>query len=164
MIVIPTCVYRFYDAEDHLLYVGVTNSPGVRFLDHMRRDWWGLAVRNTFSWHDSRDAALAEEARAIYAEAPLHNVAGTAPPPMPRRAEDIAERPVYEPRAGSPRKRRPRGTGGLFFRESTGYWVGRVYTGYGERGQRVAREVASRDRDRCDRKLEDLKRELGVTS
>src|SRR5690348_5565110 len=81
VIVVPTCVYRFYDAEDRLLYVGVTDAPGTRFADHRRKSWWKLAVRNTIVWHDRRRDALVEEASAIASERPIHNTAGPVPVP-----------------------------------------------------------------------------------
>jgi predicted GIY-YIG superfamily endonuclease len=81
----PTVVYRFYDADDRLLYVGITDEPKQRWRWHARNArWWPDAVRRTLSWHELRSDSAAEEARAIREEHPLHNVAIPGLPP-PRR-------------------------------------------------------------------------------
>ncbi|MFD3762092.1 GIY-YIG nuclease family protein [Streptomyces sp. NPDC058622] len=39
----PTAVYRLYDAEERLLYVGITMNVKQRFADHQRlKFWWHL--------------------------------------------------------------------------------------------------------------------------
>ncbi|MFF5801614.1 GIY-YIG nuclease family protein [Streptomyces albogriseolus] len=73
-----TAVYRFFNAADELLYVGITGDPRSRWVQHAaEKAWWPDVVRHTVQWLPSREAALAAEAAAIVAEAPLHNVAGT---------------------------------------------------------------------------------------
>jgi hypothetical protein len=72
-----TALYRYFDAADVLLYVGISNDPDFRAKAHLyesRRDSWPKrAVRRTDEWHDSRDPALAAEKMAIEAEKPLYN-------------------------------------------------------------------------------------------
>ncbi len=73
-----TAVYRFFNAADELLYVGITGDPRARWAQHAaEKAWWPDVVRHTVEWLPSREEALAAKAAAITAEAPLHNVAGT---------------------------------------------------------------------------------------
>lgn len=73
-----TAVYRFYDAADRLLYVGITDSIAARWESHSAaKAWWGDIHRATVVWHDSRTTAHAEESAAIAQEHPVHNVLGT---------------------------------------------------------------------------------------
>jgi transcriptional regulator with XRE-family HTH domain len=98
---LPTAVYRFFDADSRLLYVGITCNPKMRFRDHQRLShWWPDQQSVTVDWKDTRGEALEEEAAAILAEDPLHNVIGaTTPParpalprtPVHRRPEWVAE-------------------------------------------------------------------------
>ncbi len=70
----PHAVYRMYDAEDHLLYIGMSCNPGARFRDHRaRKPWAKAAVRWTEEWHPSRKAAEAAEKAAIKTEKPERN-------------------------------------------------------------------------------------------
>jgi predicted GIY-YIG superfamily endonuclease len=72
--VVPTCVYRLYDAEGSLLYVGVASDLEVRFKDHAKeKAWWPLVARREITWFDSRLDAMYEESRAIGRESPIHN-------------------------------------------------------------------------------------------
>lgn len=70
-------VYRLYDADDSLLYVGSAYDPAERAKAHERTDWWPLVARREDEWHDSREAAYDAELRAIAKGAPAHNVVGT---------------------------------------------------------------------------------------
>ena len=158
----PVAVYRFYDAHDQLLYVGITDSPGVRFGAHRAKSaWWAQAVRNTIAWYDTRDEATNAESEAIATESPLHNVAGPVPVILPTSTEEFDALPRFTPKPYRPR--RPRGQGALFYRPSKGYWVGRLEIGIDREGRRQAREVSSKDRATCERKLDALKAELGVS-
>lgn len=69
-----TAVYRLYDADERLLYVGVAVSPRARLSTHAReKPWWGDVKREVVEWHPERSAALAAEAVAIHAEGPVYN-------------------------------------------------------------------------------------------
>lgn len=71
----PHALYRFYDAADQLLYVGITNNPGHRWKKHASdKPWWSDVTRAELEHHPNRDAALAAERAAIVQEHPLHNV------------------------------------------------------------------------------------------
>lgn len=72
-------LYRIFDADGRLLYVGVSENPLRRLRQHHVGSRWfrGVAVRTEIEWHQSRKAALAAEAEAIRTEAPVHNQAQT---------------------------------------------------------------------------------------
>ena len=96
----PAAVYRLYNADGVLLYVGMSNAPKRRWSGHVNegKTWWPDVARKTVEWYESQDDALAVEAEAIWTEHPLHNKA-----PMPRREgalptsiEDPAAGPTYQ--------------------------------------------------------------------
>lgn len=69
-----TAVYRFHDADNRLLYVGITKNIKQRWAGHeLVQRWWHLIDRREVAWLDSREAALEAEARAVESEAPLYN-------------------------------------------------------------------------------------------
>lgn len=72
-----TALYRFYNGDDELLYIGISNDPDFRWKAHLygpgRKEWPKQASRRTVEWHDSRALALKAEAEAIKAERPRHN-------------------------------------------------------------------------------------------
>jgi hypothetical protein len=69
-------VYRFYNSGRQLLYVGVTWNPALRFEQHRAEKWWFKHVAYAeIDWFPSRETAEDEEARAIWLEAPQHNIA-----------------------------------------------------------------------------------------
>jgi predicted GIY-YIG superfamily endonuclease len=71
----PTWVYRYFDAEDALLYVGVAFDVLKRAVSHRRHSpWWPLAATYTEERYPTRIAALAAEAEAIRTEGPLFNI------------------------------------------------------------------------------------------
>lgn len=68
-------LYRFFDASDVLLYVGITVDPGARFKKHGGdKEWWGEVDRIDIARHATRKEALDAERKAIKEEQPLHNV------------------------------------------------------------------------------------------
>lgn len=70
-----TALYRLFNADDELLYVGITNSPETRWRHHKAtQEWWPLVARKTVDWLDSRSEAAAAEIEAIHAEVPKHNL------------------------------------------------------------------------------------------
>lgn len=73
-----TALYRFFDADDRLLYVGISDQPIRRWAGHTERRWWREARTCTVQWYGSRHEAAAAEKHAITHEDPVHNVWGTA--------------------------------------------------------------------------------------
>lgn len=71
----PHALYRFYDIQGRLLYVGITLDLGARWAHHSKnKTWWLDVVRGTVEHFEDRPAVLAAEKAAIIAEAPLWNV------------------------------------------------------------------------------------------
>lgn len=73
----PTMLYRLYDADGRLLYIGVTCNPQQRWDGHRGdKPWWPLVARKELTTYPDRSAALTAERDAIRTEKPLHNVTG----------------------------------------------------------------------------------------
>lgn len=72
-------LYRCFDADGVLLYVGVAKNVANRLDNHRhashRLIWPSKVARNTVEAYANRRAALAAEAQAILTEKPLHNKA-----------------------------------------------------------------------------------------
>lgn len=71
-------VYRFFNADNELLYVGFTNNPIERFKQHSRQSsssqrWWPLQRRYTLTLFGSSVEAFEAEQIAIASEKPLYN-------------------------------------------------------------------------------------------
>ena len=70
-----TTLYRFYNTDDELLYVGISEHGPARWKAHRKdKPWWTDVARTTTEHHDTRQAALDAERAAIKAEKPRHNV------------------------------------------------------------------------------------------
>lgn len=70
-----TALYRHWDEEDNLLYVGVSLSAVARLSDHMANSRWAPDIAKvTVEYYGSRPDALAAEQKAIETEAPAYNV------------------------------------------------------------------------------------------
>ena len=73
----PSCLYRYFDDDGRLLYVGIAKDPDKRRREHAKLSaWFPLAANRTLEWFDDRDSALAAERAAIRSESPIHNVVG----------------------------------------------------------------------------------------
>jgi predicted GIY-YIG superfamily endonuclease len=69
-------LYRFYDQEGSLLYVGISNTWYQRFHNHERKaGWFSKVASSTFEWHESRESVEAAELLAIKTENPQFNKA-----------------------------------------------------------------------------------------
>jgi predicted GIY-YIG superfamily endonuclease len=67
-------VYRLFDAEDRLLYVGCSDCVECRLDQHrLSKRWFGDIARHTVDEFPTRREALAAERVAIQTETPLHN-------------------------------------------------------------------------------------------
>ena len=68
-------LYRFFDAEDTLLYIGITMNPVTRFRAHRAdKDWWCEVANIRIETFDDRSALEAAERDAINSEKPKYNV------------------------------------------------------------------------------------------
>lgn len=79
-------LYRFYDADGRLLYVGISLSVFQRWQQHSSdKPWWEHIYRGELEHFDTRTEAAEAELCAIRTEDPLFNVAG-----RPRELSDSA--------------------------------------------------------------------------
>jgi hypothetical protein len=70
-----TAVYRIRGEADVLLYIGMTNGPGIRWNAHqLVQPWWDELRSLTVEWYNSRPEAEAAEKAAIPAEQPKYNI------------------------------------------------------------------------------------------
>lgn len=68
-------LYRFFDDQGSLLYVGLTVNLPTRLRDHHRgKAWWQSVARMTVQRYPTRAEVVFAERLAIIAEKPLHNV------------------------------------------------------------------------------------------
>lgn len=80
-----TVLYRLFDADSKLLYVGISHHPRTRFGQHAAdKPWWPDVVNASFDWYSTRAEAMLREQIAIENEAPLHNTKfRPESPPLP---------------------------------------------------------------------------------
>jgi len=71
-------VYRFFDQQDQLLYVGCTTQLNTRLRAHRARCWWNEVFRVEVERYGSLDLAFKAERLAIATECPLHNAPSAA--------------------------------------------------------------------------------------
>lgn len=70
-----TALYRHYNKDGRLLYVGVSVRVLMRLAEHrMGCAWYRQIAKIEIEWFNSRDEAMAAEAKAIREERPLHNI------------------------------------------------------------------------------------------
>jgi hypothetical protein len=70
-------VYRMYDEQGVLLYIGRTGNAGRRFGDHTSKRWFPLVATIKMEWLPGEASAVLAERRAIQQEHPRYNVAET---------------------------------------------------------------------------------------
>ena len=71
----PQTLYRMYDAEDRLLYVGMTSRIESRIRQHGKvKSWWPSVATIRLEQYASRAEAAAAEAEAIRSEQPQFNI------------------------------------------------------------------------------------------
>jgi excinuclease UvrABC nuclease subunit len=77
---VPTALYRHFDREGRLLYVGVSLSAIQRTKQHhTNAPWFREITRIELTWFGSRSSAELAEEHAIKAEKPLYNVTYNQP-------------------------------------------------------------------------------------
>jgi len=70
-------VYRFFDADGQLIYVGCTHKPEQRIAIHQYTMWWAPQIARTkIKVYADKASARAAEAEAIRNERPRWNVLG----------------------------------------------------------------------------------------
>lgn len=70
-----TALYRYFNSDDALLYVGISSRLTDRVKRHsIGSDFFSQSVRMTIEWFDTRDEAIDAEIIAIKSENPLFNV------------------------------------------------------------------------------------------
>lgn len=84
-------IYRIFDADDVLLYVGQTANTEVRFRDHRRQRWCPPDARFVVTEYATRGEALAAEREAIATERPLRNKIWRPDYVAPYRAKPVNE-------------------------------------------------------------------------
>lgn len=86
-------VYRCFDADGALLYIGVSGDICTRVKQHRSQtSWWHEVSRVVIRLHPNRTAAFAAEIAAIRAEHPRYNVRHKAGwiEPRARRRHQLA--------------------------------------------------------------------------
>lgn len=90
-------VYRMYDDQEDLLYIGVTCNPARRFNDHRdSKNWFNDIATVQLETYPNQKAAYDAEAYAIKHERPLHN---RVLPEAPRTSPKFIERKWGTPEA-----------------------------------------------------------------
>ncbi|TPW95705.1 GIY-YIG nuclease family protein [Mycolicibacterium fortuitum] len=129
-------LYRIFDSDDSLLYVGATTNPALRFGAHSSvQPWWHTASKITLEHFPGASELAAAEVQAIRTEHPRFN----------RMHTDT-------PRATSVRRRKDESR---VFQRADGMWTGSVELP-SINGRRRQRRVYSSDRDEAMRKLSAL--------
>jgi len=73
----PTSLYRHFDGDGCLLYVGISLSAVARLAEHRREShWYSQIARVEIENFEDREDALEAEAEAIRNEKTLYNIAG----------------------------------------------------------------------------------------
>lgn len=71
----PHVLYRFWNADNELLYIGITVHLPTRLTQHRaEKDWWAEVTAITLEHYNTREDVLAAERAAIEAEWPIWNI------------------------------------------------------------------------------------------
>jgi predicted GIY-YIG superfamily endonuclease len=86
-----TYLYRLWDDQDRLLYVGISKSAINRLHQHLEQQPWAQQItKQTIERCFTRDEAVYAERQAIKNEKPLHNIAHNGSSgPTPRHVTHI---------------------------------------------------------------------------
>lgn len=69
-----TALYRVFDENGRLLYIGIAGNPDARFGQHSStKIWWKDVAERKVEWHATREDAEAAERVAIQDERPIWN-------------------------------------------------------------------------------------------
>lgn len=79
-----TALYRAFDGEGKLLYVGISKDALNRFKSHLRTSGWsGKCARLDICYFDARSEAIEAEKAAIQSERPHFNKVWAKSEPLP---------------------------------------------------------------------------------
>lgn len=67
-------LYRHFDRQGKLLYVGITCDPSRRLSQYQRARWFAALRAVSLEKCKTKEEALEQEARAIRLEHPLYNI------------------------------------------------------------------------------------------
>lgn len=67
------CLYRFFDENGTLLYVGITKDWNNRLKAHHRADFFSAVAMMTLERYSDRESLAAAEIEAIEKEDPIYN-------------------------------------------------------------------------------------------
>jgi hypothetical protein len=88
----PYRLYRYFDARDILLYVGISGDLAVRDKSHISRSkWMRLTARSTVERRKTLERVKMAERIAIEAEHPIFNVAFNSTPEAKARMRAYLE-------------------------------------------------------------------------
>lgn len=86
-------LYRHFDAEGTLLYVGISLRPLTRTKEHVTLSGWADQIVNVrIEYFPTRKEAQEAEARAVLDENPVHNIRLRKPKKEPRVLKVTEER------------------------------------------------------------------------
>lgn len=86
---LTTTLYRHYDKENLLLYVGISSAPLTRQQNHAETSpWWEQITLITLEHFASRQEALRAEKLAIIKEKPLFNTMLSRDELLPRQKRE----------------------------------------------------------------------------
>jgi hypothetical protein len=95
---IPTLLYRLFDGDGVLLYIGISDNLKQPMSMHAaEKPWWPRVANMTVEIWPSREAADAAETAAIRDEQPLFNKAKVRVAPEPRAKAVRKPKVVREP-------------------------------------------------------------------
>lgn len=84
-----TVLYRHFDADNVLLYIGISKSLLNRISQHSHVSHWFESISLIkLEWFATREEALEAERNAILYERPLYNIAMNSSVLIPLRRED----------------------------------------------------------------------------
>lgn len=96
-------LYRMFDKDGRLLYVGISRSAVARFAQHGRQQTWIMEVARVEieTRECTRQEILAAELQAIRVERPIYNKAGVLEFRTPKRlAHDLKKWPTVKEMVG----------------------------------------------------------------
>jgi excinuclease UvrABC nuclease subunit len=80
-IVRPTALYRYFDRQGELLYIGISKTPIIRLSTHQCQKNWEFDIASiTIAYFETRPRAVNAERLAIRAENPRYNIQGKGQP------------------------------------------------------------------------------------